>query len=85
MYLAEILAKEFINRGVDYDDIYQVACMALINAVERFDINAEVKFVSFATPTIVGEIKRYFRIKPLLSVFRKIYEVYQRLIRRGII
>jgi RNA polymerase sigma-B factor len=79
MYLAEILAKKFINRGVDYDDIYQVACMALINAVERFDINAEVKFVSFATPTIVGEIKRYFRDKAsVIRIPRRIYEVYQK-------
>ena len=37
VYLAEILSKKFINRGVDYDDIYQVACIALINAVERFE------------------------------------------------
>jgi RNA polymerase sigma-B factor len=79
MYLAEILAKKFINRGVDYDDIYQVACIALINAVERFDVNADVKFVSFATPTIVGEIKRYFRDKAsVIRIPRRIYEVYQK-------
>ncbi len=79
MYLAEILAKKFINRGADYDDIYQVACIALINAVERFDVNADVKFVSFATPTIVGEIKRYFRDKAsVIRIPRRIYEVYQK-------
>jgi len=79
MYLAEILAKKFINRGVDYDDIYQVACIALINAVERFNVNADVKFVSFATPTIVGEIKRYFRDKAsVIRIPRRIYEVYQK-------
>jgi len=79
LYLAEILAKKFINRGVDYDDIYQVACIALINAVERFDLNADVKFVSFATPTIVGEIKRYFRDKAsVIRIPRRIYEVYQK-------
>jgi len=79
LYLAEILAKKFINRGVDYDDIYQVACIALINAVERFDVNADVKFVSFATPTIIGEIKRYFRDKAsVIRIPRRIYEVYQK-------
>lgn len=79
LYLAEILAKKFINRGVDYDDIYQVACIALINAVERFDVNAEVKFASFATPTIIGEIKRYFRDKAsVIRIPRRIYEVYQK-------
>lgn len=79
IYLAEILAKKFINRGVEYDDLYQVACMALINAVERYDVNANVKFVSFATPTIIGEIKRYFRDKAsVIRVPRRIYEVYQK-------
>ncbi|AGC69371.1 RNA polymerase factor sigma-70 RpoD [Thermoclostridium stercorarium subsp. stercorarium DSM 8532] len=79
LYLAEILAKKFINRGVEYDDLYQVACMALINAVERFDVNANVKFVSFATPTIIGEIKRYFRDKAsVIRVPRRIYEIYQK-------
>ena len=79
LYLAEILSKKFLNRGVDYDDIYQVACVALINAVERFDTGAEVKFVSFATPTIIGEIKRYFRDKAsVIRIPRRIYEVYQK-------
>lgn len=79
VYLAEILAKKFINRGVDYDDIYQVACVALINAVERYDIDLDVKFVSFATPTIIGEIKRYFRDKAsVIRIPRRIYEVYQK-------
>jgi RNA polymerase sigma-B factor len=79
LYLAEILSKKFLNRGVDYDDIFQVACVALINAVERFDTAAEVKFVSFATPTIIGEIKRYFRDKAsVIRVPRRLYEVYQK-------
>jgi RNA polymerase sigma-B factor len=77
--LADIISKKFINRGVELDDIYQVACMALINAVERFDISEEVKFVSFATPTIIGEIKRYFRDKAsVIRIPRRIYEVYQK-------
>lgn len=79
LYLADIIAKKFVNRGVESDDIYQVACLALINAVERFDPNAEVKFVSFATPTIIGEIKRYFRDKAsIIRIPRRIYEVYQK-------
>ena len=79
VYLAEILSKKFINRGVDYDDIYQVACIALINDVARFEIDDVVKFVSFATPTIIGEIKRYFRDKAsVIRIPRRIYEVYQK-------
>jgi len=78
-YLADIISRKFINRGVDMDDIYQVACVALINAVERFNVAEEVKFVSFATPTMVGEIKRYFRDKAsVIRIPRRIYEVYQK-------
>ena len=85
MYLADIISKKFTNRGVDCDDIYQVACVALINAVERFNTTEEVKFVSFATPTIIGEIKRYFRDKAsVIRIPRRIYEVYQRLTRQRV-
>jgi len=79
LYLADIISKKFINRGVEMDDIYQVACVALINAVERFNVNEDVKFVSFATPTVIGEIKRYFRDKAsVIRIPRRIYEVYQK-------
>lgn len=63
LYIAEILSKKFANRGTDYDDLFQVASLALIKAVERYDIEKGYKFSSFATPTIVGEIKNYFRDK----------------------
>lgn len=78
-YLAEIISRKFLNRGVEYEDIYQVACIALIKAVERFDPGKGFKFVSFATPTIVGEIKRYFRDKSsAIRIPRRIYEAYQK-------
>lgn len=79
LYLADIISKKFINRGVEMDDIYQVACVALINAVERFNVSEDVKFVSFATPTVIGEVKRYFRDKAsVIRIPRRIYEVYQK-------
>ncbi len=79
LHLAEIIARKFVNRGVDYEDIYQIACIALIKAVERFDVTKGVKFVSFATPTIIGEIKRYFRDKgSVIRIPRRIYEVYHK-------
>ncbi len=79
LYLAEIIAKKFVNRGVDYEDIYQVASIALIKAVERFDVDKGVKFTSFATPTVIGEIKRFFRDKAsVIRIPRRIYEVYQK-------
>jgi RNA polymerase sigma-B factor len=61
LYIAEIIARKFANRGIEYDDLYQVASLALIKALERYDIDKGYKFSSFATPTIIGEIKNYFR------------------------
>lgn len=79
IYLAEIISRKFLNRGIEYEDIFQVACIALIKAVERFDLDKGVKFVSFATPTIIGEIKRHFRDKgSVIRIPRRIYEVYQK-------
>lgn len=63
LYIAEIIAKKFVNRGVEYDDLFQVASLSLIKALERYDITKGYKFSSFATPTIIGEIKNYFRDK----------------------
>lgn len=63
LYIAEIAAKKFVGRGVEYDDLFQVASLALIRALERFDFDRNVKFGSFATPSVIGEIKNYFRDK----------------------
>jgi RNA polymerase sigma-B factor len=63
LFIPKIIAKKFLNRGVEYDDILQVASLALIRAIDRYDINKGYKFSSYATPTIVGEVKNYFRDK----------------------
>ena len=60
LYIAEILAKKYTGKGIDYDDIFQVASMGLIFAVERYDPSKGFEFSSFATPTIIGEIKKIF-------------------------
>lgn len=76
LYIAEILAKKYVNRGIEYDDLLQVASMALILAVERFDVSKGYEFSSFATPTIVGEIKKHFRDKGwVIRVPRRIQEL----------
>ena len=60
LYMVEVLIRKYLNKGVDYDDLYQVGAMALVSAVERFDPSKGFEFSSFATPTILGEIKKYF-------------------------
>ncbi|HKE51428.1 MAG TPA: RNA polymerase sigma factor SigF [Actinomycetes bacterium] len=61
--LVEHLARRFRNRGEPLDDLIQVATIGLIKSVDRFDPNRGVEFSTYATPTIVGEIKRHFRDK----------------------
>ena len=61
--LVEHLARRFRNRGEPLDDLVQVGTIGLIKSVDRFDPDRGVEFSTYATPTIVGEIKRHFRDK----------------------
>jgi RNA polymerase sigma-B factor len=61
--LVEYLARRFRNRGEWLDDLTQVATIGLIKSIDRFDLARGVEFSTYATPTIVGEIKRHFRDK----------------------
>lgn len=80
MYLAEILAKKYTGRGIDYEDIFQVASVGLILAVDRFDPSKGYVFSSYATPTIIGEIKRHFRDKGwTIKVPRRIQELSKKI------
>lgn len=59
--LAYAVARRFAGRGVEYDDLCQVAAMALMKATERYDLERGVKFTSFVIPSMVGEVKNFFR------------------------
>lgn len=75
-HIAEIVSRRFINKGIDYDDIYQIACIGLLFAIDRYDIEKGFEFTSFATPTILGEIRKYFRDKGwTIRVPRRIQEI----------
>ena len=74
--LVKYLASRFRNRGEPIDDLIQVGTIGLIKAVDRFDIEREVEFTTYATPTIVGELKRYFRDKGwAIKVPRRLQEL----------
>lgn len=80
LYLVNLLAKKYINKGVEFEDIYQVASLALIYAIDRYDIGKGYEFSSFATPTIIGEIKKYFRDKVwTLRVPRRMQELSKKI------
>lgn len=74
--LVEYLARRFKNRGEPLDDLVQVGSIGLMKAVDRFDPEREVEFTTYATPTIVGELKRYFRDKSwAIRVPRRLQEL----------
>ena len=61
MDLVHSLARRFANRGEPLDDLVQVASLGLLKAIDRFDPERNVQFTTYAVPTIIGELRRYFR------------------------
>jgi len=73
--LAEYLARRFYGRGEPLEDLIQVANIGLLKAIDRFDLSRGVKFSTYATATVVGELKRHFRDKGwALRVPRRLQE-----------
>jgi RNA polymerase sigma-B factor len=78
--LADHIARRFDGRGEPHDDLVQVARVGLVNAVIRFDVDAGSDFVSFAVPTIMGEVRRHFRDNSWsVKVPRRLKELHLRL------
>ncbi len=59
--LVKYLARRFVRDAVSYDDLVQVGSIGLLKSFKRYDVNNKAKFITFVTPTIIGEIKHYFR------------------------
>ena len=68
--LVKSVAKRFMNRAIEYDDLYQIGCMGLIKAIARFDLSYDVRFSTYAVPMIAGEIKRFLRDDGMIKVGR---------------
>ena len=80
--LVHFIARRFANRGEPLEDIEQVGFLGLIQAIERFDPSLGNEFSSFATPTIMGEMRRYFRDRSwAVRVPRRLQENYARVRR----
>lgn len=76
LYIPKLLVKKYAYRSNDVEDIYQVACLGLMYAVERYDPDRGFEVDTFASPTIIGEIKKYYRDKQwIIRVPRRIQEL----------
>lgn len=72
--LVHHIVKRFLNRGVDAEDLFQIGCIGLMKAVDKFDLAFDVKFSTYAVPMISGEIKRFLRDDGLVKVSRSLKE-----------
>lgn len=69
------LVKRFQNRGYELEDLFQIGCIGLIKAIDKFDLNYDVKFSTYAVPMIVGEIRRFLRDDNPVKVSRSLKEM----------
>lgn len=75
MGLVWCIVRRFQNRGVELEDLVQIGSIGLIKAVDKFDINYQVQFSTYAVPMIAGEIKRFLRDDGMLKVSRSLKEL----------
>ncbi|WP_235374821.1 SigB/SigF/SigG family RNA polymerase sigma factor [Caldicellulosiruptor naganoensis] len=75
------IVKKFAIKGIEADDLFQIGCIGLIKAVDRFDPSFNVRFSTYAVPMIIGEIKRYLRDDGKIKISRKIKENQNKLKR----
>ena len=68
------VARRFIGRGYDLEDLYQIGCIGLLKCIEKFDLSFEVKLSTYAVPMISGEIKRFLRDDGLIKISRSLKE-----------
>lgn len=68
------VARRFIGRGYELEDLYQIGCIGLMKCIEKFDLSFDVKFSTYAVPMISGEIKRFLRDDGMIKVSRTLKE-----------
>lgn len=70
--LVRSVLKGFTNRGYDTEDLFQIGCIGLLKAIDKFDASYKVKFSTYAVPMIIGEIKRFLRDDGIIKVSRSL-------------
>lgn len=79
MPLVSAISKKFLNRGYEYEDIFQIGCIGLVKAVNNFNEDFNVKFSTYAVPMIMGEIKRFLRDDGIIKVSRSVKNIAKKL------
>ena len=79
--LIKSIVARFKNKGVDYDDLYQLGCVGFLKAIENFDPKFDVKFSTYAVPMIAGEIKRFLRDDGNIKISRVIKSLSAKIYR----
>ncbi len=69
------IVRRFQNRGYEADDLFQIGCIGLIKAINKFDKSYDVRFSTYAVPMIIGEIKRFIRDDGIIKVSRSLKEI----------
>ena len=77
--LVRSIVRRYKNKGVEYDDLYQLGCVGMTKAINNFDIKFNVKFSTYAVPMIAGEIKRFLRDDGSIKVSRSIKSQYYKI------
>ena len=77
--LVSSISKKFLNRGYDYEDIFQIGSIGLVKAINNFDEKFNVKFSTYAVPMIIGEIKRFIRDDGIIKVSRNVKSLARKL------
>lgn len=72
--LVRHIVKRFAGRGYDMEDLFQIGCIGLMKAIDKFDLNYDVRFSTYAVPMIQGEIKRFLRDDGMVKVSRTLKE-----------
>src|SRR5699024_8317579 len=75
------VVQRFLNRGYDQDDLFQIGCIGLLKSIDKFDLQYEVKFSTYAVPMIIGEIQRFIRDDGTVKVSRTLKEINNKIRR----
>ena len=79
--LLKSIVRRYLNKGVEFDDLYQLACVGFLKAIKSFDESFETRFTTYVVPMIIGEIKRFLRDDGSIKVSRLIKTQYNKINR----